>query len=74
MTPKYCIGISDGRCKNAGMKPGAIRGSGDGGNRLTARRGEFQPLSAAIVLLGLLVCHPEAPAVLFRRSRRQTFL
>jgi hypothetical protein len=34
----------------------------------------FQPLSAAIVLLGLYVCCGEAPATLLRRSRRQTFL
>jgi hypothetical protein len=34
----------------------------------------FQPLSAAIVLLGLYVCYTEQPAVLLRRSRRQTFL
>ncbi|MGB7735461.1 MAG: glycosyltransferase 87 family protein, partial [Thermoguttaceae bacterium] len=34
----------------------------------------FQPLSAAIVLLGLHVCYTEAPATLWRRSRRQTFL
>jgi hypothetical protein len=34
----------------------------------------FQPLSAAIVLLGLHVCYTEAPVTLWRRSRRQTFL
>jgi hypothetical protein len=32
----------------------------------------FQPLSAAIILLGLYVCYADEPAMLWRRSRRHT--
>ena len=34
----------------------------------------FQPLSAAIVLLGLYLCRDQEFATLLRRRRRQTFL